>query len=149
VLQVRCQAQVTLDAKGRLALPSAIRHALAQAHVSTLVVMPHTQCLWAMEPQMFEDEIERPMRERDPFAPDVVAFTSAFIAPAQDVAIDGQGRILVPPLLRELAGLERDVMVATAMGRIQLWDLAAWTAHFKAARDQALSRPGMPAKAAP
>ena len=42
---------------------------------------------------------------------------------------DKQGRITVPPLLREWASLSKDVVVIGAMTRLEIWDEAAWTAY--------------------
>ena len=58
--------------------------------------------------------------------PNVEAFRDHFIAPAQWVTMDGQGRILIPQTLREEVGLGRKVVVVAAGDKFRLWDAEVW-----------------------
>ena len=49
-----------------------------------------------------------------------------FISGAQEMEPDKQGRMLVPPVLREYAGLEKEVVFAGVGGHIEIWDKAKW-----------------------
>ena len=131
MLRVRCQAAATLDDKGRLALPAALKRAFAKHDVDSLVLTFHEGAVWAWTPDVFERTIEEPLSNQDPFNPSVLQFTHAILAPAQDVDVDRQGRIRVPPPLRKLAGLDREVMVNSLGNRLEIWDKAAWQAHFE------------------
>ena len=51
---------------------------------------------------------------------------SYYIAGAQDVQIDGQGRLLIPPLLRDYAELGRDVVFTGHIDRFQIWNKDVW-----------------------
>lgn len=144
MLRVRCQANATMDAKGRLALPAALKRACAQADVSGLVVTFHKGALWAWTPETFEREVEAPLMSRDPFADDVIDMVHALISPAQDVSIDGNGRILIPPTLRELAGLERDVVVHSVLDRVEIWDRETWERRFRESLSRRSNKSGMP-----
>jgi MraZ protein len=144
MLRVRCQAPATLDAKGRLALPAALRRALVKFEVDSLVLTFHKGAIWGWTPEDFETTVEQPMATRDPFAQDVMDFAHALLAPAQDVDVDGQGRIRVPPPLRDLAGLDRDVMVNSLLNRVEIWDREAWDARFSQSLDRARLASGMP-----
>jgi MraZ protein len=53
-------------------------------------------------------------------------YVRMFFAGASDETPDKQGRITVPPMLREYASLNRDCVVIGAMNRIEIWDAAAW-----------------------
>ena len=144
MLRVRCQAAATLDDKGRLALPAVLRRAFALHDVDGLVLTFHEGAIWAWTPDVFEATIERPLSEQDPFNPNVLQFTHAILAPAQDVDVDKQGRIRVPPLLRELAGLQREVVVNSLGNRIEIWDKASWQAHFEKVLRAVPGLDGMP-----
>ena len=144
MLKVRCQAAARLDAKGRLALPAALRRELAAGDHNALVLTFHKGCVMGWTPEEFERTVERPLSEADPFDTEVMDFAHALLGPAQDVDVDGQGRIRVPALLRELAGLEREVMVNSILNRVEIWDKDAWDDRFSQARARAAALRGMP-----
>lgn len=147
MLKVRCQANATLDAKGRVALPSPLRRALDEAGVRSLVLTFSNGAIWGMDPETFEEKVERPMMEADPFAQDVLDFAHALLAPAQDVEIDGQGRVRVPPPLRDLAGLDKEVVINSFLNRVEIWDKAKWDERFRESLQQVPR--GMPGRGAP
>jgi MraZ protein len=81
----------------------------------------------------YEDwcDYERQIVERSSFDPDAQAYARMMISGASECPIDAQGRILVPPVLRELARLERDTLVAGVGPRIELWDKARFDADLQ------------------
>lgn len=149
MLHVRCQAAAHLDAKGRLALPAALRREFGVHRVTSLVLTFHKGAILGWTPAEFEQTVEAPLAKADPFDEAVMDFAHALLGPAQDVEVDGQGRIRIPPLLRELASLEREVMVNSLLNRLEIWDRASWEARFKAARLGAAALKGMPGGRAP
>lgn len=144
MLRVRCQATATLDDKGRLALPAVLRRALAKYDVNSLVLTFYGGALWGWTPDVFEQSIEGPIAEQDPFDPSVAQFSHAILAPAQDLELDRQGRIRIPPMLRKLAGLDREVVVNSLGNRLEVWDKAAWDERFDACLQAAPGLSGMP-----
>lgn len=144
MLRVRCQAHATLDAKGRLALPAALRRALSEADQPSLVLTFFKGSLWGFTSAEFEETIERPLSQRDPFADDVRAFTDALIAPSQEVEIDNAGRIRIPAPLRELAGLDKEVVINSVLNRVEIWDKDAWERRFAESLAATASASGMP-----
>ncbi len=144
MLRVRCQANATLDAKGRMALPAPIRRALGSAGVDKLVLTFHKGAIWGWTEQDFEERVEKPLAQADPFDEEVRDFVDSILAPAQDVEIDKAGRIRIPPLLRELAGLRKEVTVNSVLHRIEIWDREAWEARFRTSLDRTANRSGMP-----
>lgn len=146
MLRVRCQANATLDSKGRLALPAPIRRALGEHGVDQLVLTFHKGAVWGWTASDFEERVERPLTERDPFDDDVMDFSHALLSPAQDVDIDGSGRIRVPVPLRDLAGLDKDVVVHSVLHRIEIWDRETWEARFRKSLDRTANRSGMPGR---
>lgn len=150
MIRVRCQQNVSIDAKGRLALPAPIRRALADSDTSSLVVTYSPQgAVWAWTQEHYEQKVEAPLMEQDPFSPEVLDFAHSMMSTANDVDIDGQGRLRVPPLLRELAGLEKECVVHVLLGHIEIWDRKAWEARFADSMHRTRARRGgMPAKGA-
>ena len=65
------------------------------------------------------------------FDPDVLAYGRMMISGASECPIDAQGRILVPPVLREHARLEREAMIAGVGLRVELWDKARFDADLQ------------------
>lgn len=105
----------------------------------------HKGAIWGWTPEEFEERVERPLSMTDPFDSDVVDFAHSVLAPAQDVGIDGQGRILIPPPLRELAGLDKEVVVNSLLRRLEIWDRETWEARFRTSLDRMKDRKtGMP-----
>jgi MraZ protein len=146
LIRVRCQQHVTIDAKGRLALPAPIRHALTEQQQGTLVLAYSHGAVWGWTPAHYESEVESRMMSQDPFSPEVMDFAHSLMSTAQDAEIDGQGRIRVPPPLRELAGLEKDCVVHVLLGRIEIWDQAAWNDRFRQSLDRVRGQGGMPGR---
>lgn len=146
MLKVRCQAHATLDDKGRLALPSPLRVALAGAKIERLVLVFNHGAVWGWDETTFAERVEGPMLEADPFAQDVLDFSHALLATAQDADIDGQGRIRVPQLLRELGGLDKEVVVNSLLDRVEIWDKVRWEERFQQSLSRAGQMSGMPGK---
>ncbi len=144
MVRVRCQAEATVDEKGRLALPAALRRAYDDAGIGALVLTHHQGAIWGFTPQDFEEKVEKPLSERDPFDHEVIDFTHALLAPAHDAEIDGAGRIRVPPHLRRLAGIERDVVLNSVVGRVEIWDRDRWEARFAESLQRTSARSGLP-----
>lgn len=144
MLQVRCQAPAIIDAKGRIALPAALRRALSVANVHSMVLTFHRGAIWGWTSEEFERTVERPLSEADPFNIEVMDFAHALLAPAQDVEVDKQGRTRIPVPLRQLAGLEREIMINSLVNRIEIWDRKVWEARFTESLKRAEQITGMP-----
>ncbi len=112
----------TLDAKGRLAIPARFRDALADGLVLTRGI---DRCL-----SLYPMPTWRALAEKVSALPitdaDARNFRRMVFAEAVDLALDGQGRILVPPELRRYAGLERDALVVGVDASIEIWSPAGW-----------------------
>lgn len=117
----------TIDAKNRMSLPAHFRQELTQRGENAPILTNGNHCL---DLYAYEDwlEYERRIVEIADVDPEAQAFARMRISGASECPIDRQGRILVPPHLRELAGLEREVTVAGVGPRIELWDRARFDA---------------------
>ena len=148
MIRVRCQQPVTIDDKGRVALPAPIRRALDDLQLRSLVLAYAHGAVWGWAPAHYEEQVESKLLSQDPFAQDVLDFAHATMSTAQDVELDGQGRVRVPPTLRELAGLDRECMVHVVLGHVEIWDKAAWEQRFKESQHRVRNQPGTPGRAA-
>ena len=114
----------TLDVKGRLAIPARYREALAEGLVLTRGI---DRCL-----ALYPLAAWRPLAEKVsalPLSdPDARAFRRLVFAEAADLALDTQGRILVPPELRRYAGLERDAVIIGVDTALEIWSPERWQA---------------------
>lgn len=118
-----------IDAKGRTSLPARFREALAAAGEPKvfLIQAPGMKALRALPHSQWK-RLEEKVLQMSPFDLKAQRNILRFVSTAQEVDLDVHGRILVPPTLRQFAGLEKDV-VWGGMGRdMCLWDKAAWEA---------------------
>lgn len=112
----------SIDAKGRLSVPSKFRDVLGDSFVVTKGL---DGCLFVFDEEewkSFEEKLRAlPITHRD-----TRKFTRFFLAGANTVEVDKQGRILLPSVLREFAGLEKDVVLLGVGSRIEIWSKQAW-----------------------
>lgn len=121
------QYQHSLDEKGRVILPAKFRGQLeggaymARGLDGCVVVYPTDE--WERVSNNMRDLATRGTHERQA--------ARSFFAGAAEVAPDRQGRVPVPVHLRDFAGLslERDVVVAGVLSRIEIWDAGKWAAR--------------------
>jgi MraZ protein len=123
-----------LDEKGRLFLPAKFRDELQERLVIT---RGQERCLYVWPMAAFVS-ITEPMQATPVTDKRVRDFMRMMFAGASDEAPDKQGRITIPPLLREYAGLTRDCVVIGAMNRVEIWDAESWNAY-SAAQESAFS----------
>ncbi|HEX6754409.1 MAG TPA: division/cell wall cluster transcriptional repressor MraZ [Mycobacteriales bacterium] len=123
-----------LDDKGRLFLPAKFRDELAEGVVIT---KGQERCLYVFPMAEFR-RVTEAMSQAPVTQKTVRDYSRVFFASASDEVPDKQGRITVPPALREYAGLSRDCVVIGANTRVEVWDAAAWEAYL-ADREQAFA----------
>jgi MraZ protein len=118
-----------IDAKGRTSIPSRFRDVLTAENDARLIVTPalFDPCLHVHPMRAWED-LEAKIANLPQFDPNVVAFRRRYISAAVECEIDKQGRILIPPALREHAGLQKDVLWAGMGQTIELWASERWQA---------------------
>ncbi|AGP32213.1 MULTISPECIES: division/cell wall cluster transcriptional repressor MraZ [Sorangium] len=118
-----------IDAKGRTSLPSRFRDVLAAANDLRMVITPalFDPCLHAYPMKAWE-ELEAKIAALPQFDSNVVAFRRRYLSAAVECDLDKQGRILIPPSLREHASLTKDVLWAGMGQTIELWAKERWKA---------------------
>jgi MraZ protein len=114
-----------LDDKGRLILPAKFRDELAEGLVIT---KGQERCLFVFPISEFT-QIAEQLRAAPMTHKAARAYSRVFFASASDEIPDKQGRITIPPHLREYAGLTRDCVVIGASTRVEIWDSQAWETY--------------------
>lgn len=134
----------TLDSKGRLSVPAKFREVLIgkgdERIVITNFLVDGTRCLDVYpldEWVRFEEEI----RKKPKFDRRVVLFQNYYLGGASECVVDKQGRILIPPLLRQYANLKRNVIVVSALEKFRVWDQEAWKKVFAEAEEKMIQDP--------
>lgn len=125
----RGQFSHSIDTKGRLAIPAKFRELLATQFDERLIVTHFDQCLWAY-PFPHWQELEKKIAALPQFLEEVKALQRAFISAAAECPLDKQGRILLPPILRDYAGLKKDVIFVGMTQRIEIWSKQRWQKVF-------------------
>ena len=127
----RGRSKHTLDEKGRLAIPTRFRETLNQKNDNCLVLTNHFSCLWAFARDDWR-VIEEKAVSLSLFDQAVNTYRRYFISGAQECAIK-QGRITIPPDLKEIAGLEKEVVLVGELKLFEVWDKERWDEEFQKA----------------
>lgn len=117
--------QHNMDPKGRIAVPAKFRDAMLPGAIVTRGL---DDCLFVFtlkEWQTLADKlVNLPLAQANSRA-----FVRLMLAGATDVALDAQGRILVPEYLRKYAGLKKEAIVAGLYNRVEIWDAEKWNSY--------------------
>lgn len=126
----------TIDDKGRLAIPAKFRQdVLGDSDEGSVIVTNFDRCLSAYPLREWE-ALETKLASLPQFDPKVVAFQRYFISGATECPIDKAGRILIPQNLRQLAGIERDCIIAGQLKKFEIWSAENWQREFACIADQ-------------
>ncbi len=133
----RGQFPHSIDAKGRVAVPSRFREVLAGAGDQRLVVTPalFDKCIHVFPLRAWE-ELEEKISQMKQFDPHVVRFRRLYLSAAVDCELDKQGRLLVPPQLRDHAAMTKDVLWAGVGNKAELWASEHWEAANRMSDDE-------------
>ena len=104
-------------------MPAAFRRALGKEPAVVVTVLD--QCLAAYPPAEWA-RLEAQLAALPAFSKPVKALTRLLLSRAADCELDVQGRILLPPALRESAGLGRDAVVVGVLNRFEIWAPDSW-----------------------
>lgn len=124
----------TLDAKGRIRIPSRFREILKTRYEDRFVITNLDRCLIAYPLREWQI-IEEKLGELSLVRQDVKAFQRFFISGATECNFDKQGRILIPQTLRQQASLKREVVLAGMLKSFEIWSKPLWDKEIKSAQD--------------
>lgn len=124
----RGSSEISMDAKGRLAVPARYRDALMSRCNGRLIVTIDIQdkCL-LIYPEPDWEGVERQIAALPTLNPDNRRLQRLLIGHARELELDGNGRVLIPPELRGYAELEKTLMLVGQGHRLELWSLENWS----------------------
>jgi MraZ protein len=119
-------AQLSLDSKGRLAVPARYREALLVRCAGRLVITAdHDKCL-LIYPQPDWEPIQQKLMALSSLNPKIRNLQRQLVGYAEDIEIDAAGRVLISPALRNFAALAKNVVLVGQNNKFELWDREKW-----------------------
>lgn len=119
-------AQLNLDSKGRLAVPARYRDALAERCAGHLVITADADRCLLIYPLPDWEIIQQKLEGLSNLDPRVRELQRRLIGFAVDTDIDGAGRVLIPPALRQFAQLDKSVVLVGQGRKFELWSEDGW-----------------------
>ncbi len=119
-------AQLSLDSKGRLAVPSRYRETLLSRCAGCLVITADSDKCLLLYPLPDWEPIQQKLMGLSSFNPRIRDLQRRLIGYAEDVEMDGAGRLLVSPALRDFAELRKEVVLVGQGSKFELWDKEKW-----------------------
>lgn len=133
---------LTIDNKGRLAMPARYRDVLQLRASGKLVITADSALCLLIYAAPDWEPIQQKLMSLSGFNPRVRDLQRLLVGNASDAEMDGAGRILVPGPLRKFAGLDKDVALIGQGARFELWDEQKWAAQME--QSIALNENGVP-----
>lgn len=131
--------EATLDAKGRFLLPAGFKKQLGEESATQFVLTKGIEKCLTLYPISVWEPIFARLSKLDDFKPKVREFRRFFLNGAIQVEGDSAGRLLVPPNLKEYAGLEKDIVLVSAMNKIEIWDKNKYQQLFESFSQESFS----------
>ncbi len=125
-------APLSLDAKGRMAVPSRHRDALVAAGEGRLVVTAHPHRCLLLYPQPAWVPIRAQILAAPSLQIESAMVRRLLVGFAEDAELDGAGRLLLSPALRQYAGLDKEIWLVGQGSHFEIWSDAGWRAQQEA-----------------
>jgi MraZ protein len=124
----------TIDAKGRISIPAKYREILAEKYDDRLIITNFDRCLVAYPYEEWRN-VEEKVSAISMVQKEAKDFKRFFISGATECPIDKLGRILIPPILRAYAQLEKEVVFAGQVNKFEIWSKDCWEEEFKRVKE--------------
>lgn len=132
--------EVTLDAKGRFLLPAGFKKQLPEENASLFVINRGIEQCLTLFPMKVWEPIFSNLSKLNDFDPKVREFRRFFLNGATQVELDSAGRLLLTKTLMEYAGLTKDVVLVSAVNKIEIWDKSKYNKLFESFSQDAFSQ---------
>ena len=129
----------TIDSKGRFLLPVAFKKQLPTDDGTNFVINRGFEKCLTLYPQQSWNPIFANITKLNDFDPKVRAFRRYFLNGASPVEMDSAGRLMLPKNLLSHAGLEKDIVLVSALNKIEIWDKVAYDQFFDSMTDESFS----------
>jgi len=131
--------EATLDAKGRFLLPAGFKRQLPEEDAAKFVINRGFEKCLSLYPLKSWEPLFADISKLNDFDPKVREFRRYFLNGATFVEPDSAGRLLLPPNLKEHAGLEKDIVLVAAVNKIEIWDSNKYKQLFESFSPEAFS----------
>jgi MraZ protein len=121
----------TLDTKGRFLLPAGLKKQLPEGENTRFVINRGFEKCLTLYPRQSWEPLFAKISTLNDFDPRVREFRRYFLNGATEVELDSAGRLLLPPNLKEYAGLEKDIVLASAVDKIEIWSTENYKKFFE------------------
>lgn len=129
----------TIDAKGRFLLPAAFKKQLPKEEGTEFVINRGFEKCLTLYPLASWKPIFTNISKLNDFDPKVRAFRRYFLNGASPVEMDSAGRLLLPKNLMGYASLEKDIVLVSALTKIEIWDKKLYEQFFDSVSDETFS----------
>lgn len=119
-------ANLSLDNKGRLAVPAKYRDVLLSRCEGRLIITADPSKCLLIYPRPEWEPIEQKLNSLSSFNPQIRSLQRLLVGNATDAEMDGVGRILVPSPLRQFAGIEKATVLVGQGNKFELWEEGSW-----------------------
>ena len=119
-------AALSLDVKGRLAIPARHREALVEASDGQLVLTAHPHRCLLLYPEPAWLPIRDKVLATSSLNPQAASIKRLLVGNARDETLDSAGRLLIAPELRQFAGLEKQVWLVGLGSHFEIWSDIGW-----------------------
>ena len=123
--------EATLDPKGRFLLPAALNKQIAEEGNDPFIINRGFEKCLSLYPSKNWEPIFNEVSKLNDFDPKVRSFRRYFLNGATMMELDSAGRLLIPQNLKEYAGLEKDIVLVTAVNKIEIWDKVKYQQFFE------------------
>ena len=131
--------EATLDAKGRFLLPSGFKKQLPESTNENFVINRGFEKCLSLYPMKSWKPIFSEISDLNDFDPKVRQFRRYFLNGATQIELDSANRLLLPKNLMEYAGLEKDIVLVSAVNKIEIWDKNKYQQFFDTFSPEAFS----------
>jgi MraZ protein len=123
--------EATLDAKGRFLLPAGVKKQLPEKEQALFVINRGFEKCLSLYPMGSWEPLFADISKLNDFDPKVREFRRYFLNGATTIGPDSAGRLLVPSNLKEHAGLQKDIVLVSAVNKIEIWDSSKYHQLFE------------------
>lgn len=131
--------EATLDSKSRFLLPAGFKKQLPEEENTHFVINRGFEKCLSVYPIKNWEPIFTRISQLNDFDPKVREFRRYFLNGATMLELDSAGRLLIPQNLKEYAGLEKDIVLAPAINKIEIWDKIKYKQFFESFSPDAYS----------
>lgn len=125
----------TIDEKGRIMIPVRFREIIEEEHGGRVVITNFDKCL-VLYPLKEWNELEKKLLSLPSMKKSVTVFLRFVVSSATECQMDRQGRILIPQALREFAKLEKEIVIAGAINKLEIWAKDIWIEEYRKAMEE-------------